>query len=421
MLAYSFIDDRFNGIKSILRSKETFKVMLVSGFLGISASTLLLTIGTMGTNPEVSGVVFRSYVMIAAVLTPFFLKQKVSKSQLLAILVGFAGVYVLATGGTLISINAEQMPYLFMTLVAALALAVSILLVKKHNASTSGFMLLANLISFAFSILLILLFHVNISIAMPLNSLFSVLFIGIVENALGSVVFYYCYKVFTTSFMGNALLTIPFLVIVMSFLILGTPIKAYCLVAALLLAAGIFMQERISSTKVPERIKSGTSLRNTVMFDVTSAFADGQGEMSQKIKGEGRALAIRIEGSTYDETVHQGAFLNRDCIAFTNKYPHKDVSREEVDFINETLGLEGDDTLLIGVGRPDELEEAFEELLEKKGVKAGKDPSSDGFTKNQFNSNKIKKNTRYKYQQSLITYHGIRDGSQEPWRQLILF
>jgi hypothetical protein len=212
------------------------------------------------------------------------------------------------------------------------------------------------------------------SVNVSFYALVSVLFIGIVENALGSVIFYYCYKVFTTSFVGNALLTIPFLTIAMSFLLLGTPIKAYYIIAASFLAAGMFMQERVSSTKAPEHIKSKAALRNIVMFDVTSAFAEGEDEMSKHTQGEGKALAIRIENCTYDETVHQNTFLRHNCIAFTNTAPQGEVSREKIDFINEALRLEDDDTVLIGIGNPDELEEAFTELLEKQGVKAGKDP-----------------------------------------------
>ena len=82
-----------------------------------------------------------------------------------------------------------------------------------------------------------------------------------------------------------------------------------------------------------------------------------------------RALAIKLDDSMgYDDEIHGGIFKRRSCIAFTNAETRLDSRPEEIDFINDVMGTKGGGTVLIAVGDPESIENAFEEY----GVSAAK-------------------------------------------------
>ena len=369
MLVVAYLQDKWKGLVSLFRSKGNLPVISLAALLAYPIYLLLLTMGTLGTTPSVSGIVLRTYPIFIAILTPLALRQKVSSKQLAALLLGFVSVYVIFSNGSLVHIDTVQLPYILLVLGASLATALPAILLRRYNVSVSGFIVLADAISIALTIPAILILHVSLSSSLSIPVIASILYIGAIESSIGGLLFYYSYKVFTTSLVGNAMLAIPFLNILFSFLLLGTPMEPYYFIAAVLLSIGIFMQGR-ESLRAPEHLKRKSMLKNMQIFDVTGAFENNYGEgLYPHVQGSQKALAIKLnEGMAYDDGLHGEIFSKRNCLAFTCAKPHGDAKANEIEFVNDLLGLKGGENALICMGDPASLEDGFAELAQAQGV-----------------------------------------------------
>lgn len=359
-LIMSFLHDRGNGIRAMFANPGLLAMILIAGLLNDVLTQLFLGTGTLGTNASVGGIVFRSWILIVALLTPFIVKQKVGRIQMLATLIGFSGIYLLLSGGSLLSLNSSQAFYVGMLLLAALCTALSILIMSRYSVDTTSAVVFYNIASFVVISLLAGSSSASLAVNFTPTIVFTVLFLGIPAFVLGTTLYYYSLKILGPMTMGNIGVSVPFLTIIFSFLILGTPIKSYYVLSALLISAGILLQRHYSI--LPERVTSRKTLRQTPIFDITSAFAENNGVgIGNSIKNGGRVLAIRLDAEGFNENAHAPIFTRHNCIAFTNTLPHAEAKGEEIAFVGEIMGLAENELALIGVGNPNNLEEAFEE------------------------------------------------------------
>ena len=99
-VAISLARDGGKGIGSITSRPGIFGIMILAGLFNDVLTQLFLGFGTLGTNPSIGAIVFRGWVIMVAILTPIVLKKKVSAKQMLATLIGFAGIYIVLSGGS---------------------------------------------------------------------------------------------------------------------------------------------------------------------------------------------------------------------------------------------------------------------------------------------------------------------------------
>ena len=219
---------------------------------------------------------------MVAILTPVVLRKKVSARQMLATLIGFAGIYIILSNGTLLTFNSGQSFYMGLLLAAAVCSTFSILIMNKYNVDTAGAIAIFNVASFAAISAIVLVTHTSIAIVFTSKVVISILFLGAIAYGIGTMLYYYAVKMLGPLVTGNSILVVPLLTIAFSSIIVGTPIKAYYVVAALLAGAGIVMQRRYASAseRIPTR---GTKMPK--MFDVTGAFSGNKGEVGRKISG----------------------------------------------------------------------------------------------------------------------------------------
>ncbi len=379
----SYAVDRMAGLKRIIFSRRLLIIVIVMGLLNDVISQLLLGIGAIGTNPVVAATIFRSWVIMAALLVPITLKQRVTKTQLFATLVGFSGVYILASGGTLIGISLITLPFILVLLGSALCTVYPNLAMKHYNVDTFGAIALFNIFSLIFIFLLAI--ATNTSIYVPINGsvMITILFLGIATYGIGTSLYYYALKTFGPLFTGNSILVVPFLTIVFSFLILGTAIYAYYIVAAILLSTGIVMQRAFA--KAPEHIKPRHMMHDFTVFDITSAFVNNKNPtILHYMAGNNRALAIKLNGSVEIGDKDKKIFERLGCIAFTDKKSHSEVKPQELEFISDIIGTEKNSTIIIGIGNVDRLDHSFEEF-----IKVGKRTAFIDFTDSKNHANKI--------------------------------
>jgi drug/metabolite transporter (DMT)-like permease len=360
-LLVSYGVDKWKGLTKIIKSRNALVITATAGVLNYGVVQMLLTLGTLGTNPSISSVIYRSWVLMLAIMIPFTLRNKLNRYQVIAALLGFAGIFILATGGTGFQLNAVQLPFVLILLASAFVCAVSNLMIKIYSVSTVDSVAIFNIASLAFSLVIALAYGIPISFQLSGIVLGTVLFLGIVTYTLGSMLYFYAFKTLNTVKVANTMLVIPFLTIPLSFLLLGTPIEAYYIYAYVLIALGIVLQQRYSS-KAPEYIRSKAANKQTgvSVFDVTGAFVHNKNDVIYRSVAEGkRALAIAIDKDTFTPSEYGKLFEKYDCIAFTNNDPHPAVGKDEIEFITEIMGPSQGQELLICLGDSKNIDEAF--------------------------------------------------------------
>ena len=360
----SYRADRLKGLAKIIRSRKSLAIISVAGVLNYGIAQVLLTLGTLGTNPSIGSVVFRSWVLMLAIMIPFTLRNKINRYQIIAAVLGFAAVFILATGGTGLKLNAIQLPFILILLGSAFAAASSNLIIKIYNVTTVDSVAIFNMASLAFSLGLALIYGIHIGFHLSLPALASVLFLGVVTYTLGSILYFYSFKTLNPVKVSGAMLAIPFLTIPFSFILLGTPIKSYYLYAYLLIAIGIVLQQKYS-TNAPEYIRSMShrDRHNFPLFDVTGAFVHNKTDAVYKsVAGGKRALAMKISKNAFLFAEHGKLFEKYNCMVFTNNNPHPSVGTEEIEFITEIMGPSSEQELLICLGDSKNIEAAFDEF-----------------------------------------------------------
>ena len=363
-IGVSLAVDRGKGLLLIAKDRNMLLLVVVMGLLNNALTQLFLGAGTLGTNPSIAAVVYRSYVIMIALLTPFVVRHKVRRMQLLAAVVGFLGVYVILSGGTLFAFSASAEPFIVLLLVSALCTCFSGLFMNRYTFNVFGAVVIFNLSSLILTGALAAATHTGLIVSFTPGSIISVLFLGAFAYGLGTSLVYYSIKVYGAVLFGNVILLVPFLSIVLAALFTNTPILGYYLLAAVLMSAGIVLQRRYS--RVTERITSKKLTRLTV-FDVTGAFAGSKSPViTGKISGSNRALAMRLPKSSFDEWRYDQIFSKLDCITFTSEKPHDEVGHDEITFINDILGIGAEETALVAIGNPNSIENAFGELLRRK-------------------------------------------------------
>ena len=357
----SYFDDHGKGFFELF-SRKMFLPMLAAGLLGYAATMLLQGLGTVGTNPSVSAVVWRSWVIMLAILTPVMLKQQVTRKEYLGIGLGMLSVYLVMTGGTLVNINTQELPFIAMLLLSGFAMTISTLLMKRYSASTTGFNLLAVVASLAFMAFFVFVYHLNIAVSFSKSTILSILLLGVMETGLGAILYYEAFKRLNNAFVGGSMLSVPLLTVFFSAILIGTSLATYYIVAAGLLAVAMFVLRDLPS-KAPQHITSSDLLRGVWMFDITSAFVDNRSEeINTYIRGDNRALGIKINErkAQYDGDI--SSYEGENYIIFTDKNPHPKVSRQEIEFIRGIMEIENGETAVIGIGNTPQIESAFAKI-----------------------------------------------------------
>ncbi|MEM0086813.1 MAG: EamA family transporter [Candidatus Micrarchaeaceae archaeon] len=365
ILGIIVIAKKRDGLKQIAKRKKTFYVLAVSGFLNAFLSAALLTIGITHTTASLAGVVYRSWPLLMVPFIPLVVRTKVNRYQVASLLIGFAALYIALTQGTLISVNYTYAPYIALLFIAALAVALSNVLIKSQNADVYAQNLIFDTVAAVSFFALVLATGAHFGGNFTLGAIAAILFTGGIAYSIGSVFFYYSLKALEPTIVGNAMLLVPFLTFAFSAVFLGEKIYLYYLILGMVVVGGIVIQ-RLAPEKVPERVPKNAGVMATI-FDLTSAFVDNRDpEIYNHISGTGRALCVKGSAADAYESLDFGRkreIAERyGCIMFTNRKPHPGVADSELRFIRDVLGIDEDDPLLVGIGEPSKVEEAIKDI-----------------------------------------------------------
>ncbi len=355
--------DRMRGLKTILKSKSGIAIMGFAGILNFGMAQVLLSLGAIGTNANIAGLVSRSWVVMMALMIPLMLKQRVSRKQIVAIFIGFIGIAIVflgagVTGGTF---SYAAMPYLIAIALSAFLTAFSSILVKAYNTSATATTVIFNVGSLLFITFLAVIVHANLAVVFTTGNISAVLFLGLVVFGLNGIAYFYAFRTLNPMMSGSSLMAVPFITILLSLAFLGTPIKYYYLLSGALLGISIIIQQK-ESLMAPKVANSDRKNNPIALFDVTSAFMGSSNEyLIAAIRGDGRSTAIKVRREISPEILNS-IFQNHGCIVFDTVKGHEFVNEDEIVFIKDVLGVKSGDIAIVGIGKPKELENAFDEL-----------------------------------------------------------
>ena len=308
-------------------------------------------------------VLFRSSPLLMLLFLPFFLRERLSKRQFLALILAFAGILVGVGGGNPANVfqNADILITVFVVLLA-LGYAFANIVIKWQMLDNDIFLSAS---AFVLTIFFALLFFGSGSYFVSLTTIdLAIILYLAITNILSFYMYMHALKVLKTTIVMNVSLLSPFFTFIWAFALFGQAIQPYYISIGVLVGAGIIIQrsDRLGGSYVPKRAR--TSYRFAI-FDVTGAFAGTtDNDLDSIIKTGGRVLATKVDKAYHHNIVslaQSGRFAN--IITGTESYISK-----EIKFTEEILGLSDNEALIIKAGSNEENELFFDELNNKLSV-----------------------------------------------------
>ncbi|MGC8629364.1 MAG: DMT family transporter [Candidatus Micrarchaeia archaeon] len=372
--AYLLASHELESFKSLLKDRKTFYLLAFSGLLDYGIASGLEMLALVHLPANLAAIVRRSWVLLMVPFLPLVLKLKVNKYQLLGLALGFVAIYLVFTGGTIASVNYSALPWLTLLILTALSLALANVLIKSRQVSLPVELFLFNASTFAFFAIALPVAHFAFGYRIMLGfnplTVSALLFLGLFTYFIGTYFYFFALKVLEPTTIGNATLAAPFVTFGFAFIIFHEQVYAYYLLLAALIIAGVVIQE-----KAPKKtlVRSRNEFKN-LLFDISGAFAESKSEaVNSYFSGSGRALAMPL-----DMELEEGANEVMDkvasqycCMVFDLKKPAHGIGEKEVEFIKDVLGMNEDQTsksVLVGIGKPENVESAFKALSEAIGL-----------------------------------------------------
>ncbi len=309
-------------------------------------------------------VIYRSFPILMLLFLPIMLRERVSKYQIAAIMLGFAGLYIAVTGGHLAFLGNANAAVVGLVVLIAITSAYVTVAIKKYSFDIEIAMVIFNLALFLFSAALFLAVGAKLQ---PINTgaLLAILYIGIVYNVFISIMYYSALRRIKTTFVTNIYFLSPFLTFVFSWLILGDKIYLYYVVIAVLVSIGLIIQkfDRRGGTYLSKQ--KGTEKKYT-FHDVTSAFINTNAPLIYNaIKSGGRVLAVKVDQEDYESVKKKMGKADNGTLIYTDRN-RRFINNEQSEFIKEIMGVKENELILMSAGIPKESESALSDLLSYK-------------------------------------------------------
>ena len=258
-------------IASIKNLKELAFIALL-GLLNYGMLEYGLTYAEKFISVSLATVIYRSFPLLMLIFLPIMLRERISKYQIAALMLGFAGLYIALTGGSFSVFSNANIAIMALVVLIALASAFVTVAIKKYSFDMEIGIFIFNLATFAF---FTALFFAAGAPFQPVNTsaLSAILYVGIVYNVFVGLMYYGAIRMIKTTFVTNIYFLSPFLTFVFSWLILGEQIYLYYIAIAVLVSAGLLIQKFDTKGGTYAARKSGETAGRT-FHDVTSAFVN---------------------------------------------------------------------------------------------------------------------------------------------------
>lgn len=341
-----------------MRNAKEFAFIAFLGLLNYGMLEYGLAYAEKFISPSLATVVYRVFPLLMLIFLPIMLKERVSKLQVIALLLGFAGLYIAITGGNITALGgANSMIIGFVTLIALSSAFVSVA-IKKYSFDMEIAIFVFNI---ATSIFFTALFFAVKAPIQPLNAnaLMAILYVGAVYNVFVGLMYYGALRMIKTTLVTNVYFLSPFITFLFSWAILGERIYIYYIAIAILVSVGLIIQK---FDKKGGTYLSKNSPKHSTIHDVTSAFVNTNApSIYNIIKSGGRILAIKMdmESKKTASAVKRRMNSEMDDILIYFNSEKKLINREQDLFIREVMGVKDNELVLMSAGDPNTGEKAL--------------------------------------------------------------
>lgn len=299
--------------------------------------------------------IYRTFPVLMLLFIPFILREKISKYQVVALCLGFIGLFFALSGGTFQLFNNAAPSILILLVMMAIGAAIGNLLVKKYSYDVDCGMFIFSVANLAVFLAIFALSGFPAS-AITLLSLVPILYIGVIYNIANGIMFWNALRTLKTTLVSNSIFISPFITFVFAYALLGQTPQLYYVVTAVCVAIGVLIQQfdKVGGTY---KANDKTASRFTI-FDVTGAFANsGEIAITQSIDKGGRVLAAKLDPS---HETRLSAAMQSD--AYPNVYTDRHISAQESAFVKDIVGAKGNDLVVLKAGDYKEGEMFFSHL-----------------------------------------------------------
>ncbi len=245
-LAVALALKKGSAIKVAMRS---WRVLILISIPLTIANLLLFYALMMITASEVI-VLLYIYPILIMLLDLLIISHRMSYLELLGMLIGFAGVYLLINYNNSFNINSSTFLSAIMVIVAAISWAFYLILQKKYvfEEFSSN-----SLYFFVSSLILLPIFLIWQPRVPAANNLYLIIYMGVVTFAIGNILYVKGLKRLKTANSAFMLYLTPFIALVWNFILLGETIRMYYLVPLAFIFVGyciiIFGKKKDSAPK----------------------------------------------------------------------------------------------------------------------------------------------------------------------------
>ncbi|MDE1870172.1 MAG: DMT family transporter [Candidatus Micrarchaeota archaeon] len=348
--------NRVAELREYLNDKKRLALVVLIGFLSYIPIGFSVLYSEHFITASLATAIFRTSPLLMLIFLPTILKERLSRNQIIALLLAFVGLYIAITGGNLWIFSNPNLGIILFMALSALGYALSSVLGKKYVFNMESGILIFNTSLFLLFAGLFVLTGASFS-AISIGELLAILFISIANNIVGFYTFFSAFRVLKTTLVTNVYFLAPFMSFIFADLFLGEPIQPYYLAIAGLVVAGLLIQrvDKLGGTY-------HQSSKQATIFDVTSAFVNSEeARISHIIKNGGKVLAVKVDArhrASVDSKVSAHA---AKANLFTDL--HDAIKTEERAFINEIMGVEATEMFLLSAGDPSQSEESLNQIV----------------------------------------------------------
>lgn len=353
------IRGKMDELKSTLRDWKKIAIIGSIGIVTFFPIEYGITMAEQYVTASLASVIIRTSPLLMLILLPTILHEKLTKYQIVALGLGFIGLYIGVSGGNLLGVfqNANANVVLFLVFMAFIY-AFSIVLMKKYMYDISIVLFISGIVMF---ILVSAMYVYEGALPYSLNAfqIAIALSVGVFFNAINFFIYFWALRPLKATITTNIMAFSPFITFGFADLLLGEQIKIYYIAIAVLAFAGIAIQsfDKVGGRYIQHKRKNEAHIS---MFDVTGVFANtGEAGINAAIKSGGRILAVKL-GSEHAAHLDAMALEGNASAVYTDSH---EAIREESRFVKDVVGARDGEFVVMKAGKLDECEAFFDDLF----------------------------------------------------------
>lgn len=346
-LALVVVRGKTNRLKWYMKNPKVYLMLGIVGFLDLAFVDYGIFYAEKSISASLATVVYRIQPLLMLLFIPILLREKISKIQIAALMLGLAGVYIALSGGSISIFSGANTRIISFLVAVTLISAFATVFLKRYTTDMESSMFIFNSVALIISAVLFMLSGTQFP-ALNSGSIIALIYIAIIADVAVPFFYFSAFRTLKTTIVANLYFLSPFITVVFAAILLQEAIYPYYLVIAVLVTIGIVMQrfDKRGGTYVAK-----AKTRNTTLYDVSAAFVDTESKtLHNFIKGGGRVLAITLKRG--HERHIRNLKPHESGVVYTDN-DERFVNKAQAAFICEIMGKAEDEQVLMFAGEPD--------------------------------------------------------------------